>query len=278
MEEIPLSSPVYPKEWKNLADPPPALYAVGDISLLRERKLAIVGARRTPASALKIGRDIAAALCEKFLLVTGVADGGDTAAIEGALSKNGKIACLLAGGFSALPQCNLALLERVVRKGLLLSPYPFETQVRSFSYPHRNKLLARLCEGVLVLGAGEKSGALLTAEAAKEKGLPVFALPYPPNAAYGVGCNRLIKQGARLVENAEDIASYYQMDLTESKRAFSLTDDERRVYEEIRERTECHLNELIALGLPVFKLRGILSALEVKGAILSLGGNRFTVV
>ncbi len=268
----------YPEAWKELSDAPSTVYALGDISLLAERKFAIVGARRTPANAMKIGREIASALSAQFVVVTGVADGGDTAAIEGALSQNGRVICLLAGGFSALPQCNLSLLERVVKRGLLLSPHPFETQVRSFSYGYRNKLLAALCEGVFVLGAGEKSGALITADYAKKKNLPVFALPYAPNAAYGCGCNRLIKEGAYLVESAEDIASRFGIDLTKKKREVFLSEDERRVYEAIREKTECHVNELAAIGVPVFKLRGILSALEVKGVILSLGGNRYTVV
>ncbi len=276
--EIPFSAVAYPERWGSLADCPQILYAVGDISLLQGRKIAIVGSRRTPASALKVGGEIAARLSEQMTVVTGVADGGDTAAIEGALKAGGKIVCLLAGGFSALPQCNLPLLERVAKKGLLLSPHPFATQVRSFSYPYRNKLLALLSDGVLVLGAGEKSGALLTAGYAREAGLPVFALPYPPNSHYGCGCNRLIKEGGRLVEGAEDIAAYYRIDLRE-KSSLSLTAEEEKVYLALKERGECHAQELAALvGIPSFKLIGLLSALQVKGGVVPLGGNRFAAI
>ena len=207
---IPLSKTdkEYPKAWLGLPDAPETLYALGNISLLQARKLAVVGSRRTPANALKLGEKIAAELSESVVIVTGAADGGDTAAMEGGL-QNGRVIVLLAGGFSALPQGNLPLLERVAKHGLLLSPCPFETPVLRFSYEYRNKLLAALCDGVLVLGAGEKSGALITAKYAEKFEKWVFALPYPPNSAAGVGCNALIKRGGYLVENGEDIAKTF---------------------------------------------------------------------
>ena len=276
--EIEFSSLDYPSEWKDLQDAPKKLYALGDISLLRERKFAVVGSRRTPQNGLKLGLEIAKSLSQAFVIATGVADGGDTAAIEGALQGSGKVVCLLAGGFSALPQYNLTLLERVAKKGLILSPHPFETEIRAFSYEYRNKLLAKLCDGVLVLGAGEKSGALITAKYAQAYRKPIFALPYPPNSSSGAGCNGLIKRGGYLTESAQDIAEKYGVDLTEKKQEFTLSDDERKVYEILRE-GEAHVTELAAgTGIPVFRLRAMLSALEVKGIVVSLGGNRYSAV
>lgn len=278
LTEIEFSSADYPSAWKELADAPKRVYALGDISLLKEEKFAVVGSRRTPQNALKLGEEIAKTLSKAFVIVTGVADGGDTAAIEGALQGGGKVICLLAGGFSALPQYNIPLLERVAKKGLILSPHPFETEVRAFSYEYRNKLLAKLCDGVLVLGAGEKSGALITAKHAKTYNKPIFALPYPPNSSSGAGCNALIKKGGYLTECAGDIAEKYGIDLTEKKQEFVLTADERRLYEALQE-GEAHATELAAkTGIPVFKLRAILSSLEVKGAAVSLGGNRYSAV
>ena len=195
--EIPPDSPLYPKEWLRLKTPP-ICYAIGNTALLKERKFAVVGSRRTPVNALKLGEKIAEELTAAFAIVTGTADGGDTAAIEGGL-KTGKIICVLAGGFSQIPQGNLPLLERVAKEGLLLSPHPFETEVRAFSYGYRNQLLATLCEGVLLLGAGEKSGALMTVEHARAQNKKVFAFPYPPNSVSGMGCNATIKQGVFLV-------------------------------------------------------------------------------
>ena len=278
LTEIPISSPDFPGEWKALSDCPERLYALGDISLLRERKLAIVGSRRTPANALKLGVDIAKTLSSQLVIATGVADGGDSAAIEGALLGSGSVLCLLPGGFSALPQYNLELLRKVAKRGLILSPHPFETEVRAFSYEYRNKLLAKLCQGVLVLGAGEKSGALITAKYAESFQKPIFALPYPPNSSSGCGCNKLIKRGAHLTESAKDIADAFGIDLTEKKREYTLTPDEEKLYACLKE-GEAHASELAQkTGIPVFKLRAILSSLEVKGLTVSLGGNRYSAV
>ena len=279
LTEIPVSSPDFPAEWKGLPDCPTTLYALGNVSLLREEKLAVVGARRTPAHALRLGAQIAKELSLAFVILTGTADGGDTAAIEGALQGTGRVICLLAGGFSALPQYNLSLLEKVTEKGLLLSPHPFETEVRAFSYEYRNKLIAALSKGVLVLGAAEKSGALITAKYAKSWQKPIFALPYAPGSAAGAGCNKLLKEGGYLTETAQDIASYYGIELSLKKPQVVLSEDENKVYVALKDCAEGHISELqIKAGIPSYKIRSVLSALEVKGLAVNLGGNRYAPV
>ncbi len=277
--EIPQSSPLYPREWLGLSSPPKTLYALGNTQLLERRKLAVVGSRRTPLGALKLGAKIAEELSYSLTLVTGTADGGDTAAVEGALQGSGEIICLLAGGFSSLPQSNLPLLERVVKRGLILSPHAFDTPVRSFSYEYRNELLAALCEGVFVLGAGEKSGALITAKYAKQTGKPIFALPYAPNTAAGAGCNALIKEGGYLTECAGDITCRLGVELQAKKEKPVLTPEEERVYEYLREAGETHAGVLAQqTQVPAYKLRALLSSLEVKGIVVSVGGNRYSIV
>lgn len=276
--EIPFDSEYYPSEWKALPDAPPVLYAYGKTQLLKKRKFVIVGSRRTPANALKLGANIAKDLSGTFAIATGSADGGDSAAIEGGIAGSGEVICLLAGGFSAIPQGNYALLLKVAERGLLLSPHPFETEVRAYSYEYRNKLLAALGEGVLVLGAGEKSGTLITAKYAKKFKKPVFAFPYPPASASGAGCNALIKQGGFLTENALDIAEKFGVVLTERKRA-ELTKDEEAILQALQESEDGHVGDLsLRSGVPVYKARGILSALEVKGLVVSVGGNRYALV
>ena len=276
--EIPQNSPLYPKEWMTLSDAPPSLYAVGNTGLLKGRKIAVVGSRRTPPNALKLCEKTAEELSRALVVVTGTADGGDSAAIEGGL-KTGNIVCLLAGGFSTLPQGNLPILERVAQKGLLLSPHPFETEVRPFSYEYRNKLLAALGEGVLVTGAGEKSGALITAKYAAAYNKKIFAFPYPPNSAAGVGCNRLIKAGGYLTECAEDVALVMDIDLSKSQKQLLLSADEEKLYQALQELTEGHISELSERsGIPSFKARAVLSSLEIKGLAVSVGGNRYAVV
>lgn len=274
---IPRGDRLYPKAWENLDDAPETLYAVGDVSLLARRKFVVVGSRRTPVNATKLGETIVREISSQFVIVTGAADGGDTAAIAGALPKG--VICILPGGFSAIPQANLPLLERVAERGLLLSLHPCETPVRSFSYEYRNKFMAALGEGVLVLGAGEKSGALITAKYAREFSKKIFALPYPPNAAAGAGCNLLIKSGGYLTENAGDVFAVYGMDDTKRQKQIELSADEETLYNALRETSEGHVGELAAAtGIPMFKLRAILSALEIKGLAVSLGGNRYSVV
>lgn len=279
LKQLDIASPYYPTEWKTLKDAPRTLYYTGDPALLTTRKLTVVGSRTTPANALKIGAQAAKALSETFTIVTGTADGGDTAAIEGALAGSGKVICVLAGGFSALPQNNLPLLREVAKKGLLLSPHPFDTPVRNFSYEYRNKLLATLGEGAFVLGAAEKSGALITAKYALAQNKPVFALPYAPNIHAGAGCNALIKKGARLTESAEDIFEAFDIKPAAQKPQIPLSPDEEKILLALRELSEAHISELSQRsGVPVFRAMAILSALEVKGVVASLGGNRYAPV
>lgn len=277
--KIPISDPKYPAQWRALPDAPPVVYARGDIALLQTRKFTIVGARRTPAPALKLGARIAKELSKAVTIVTGTADGGDHAAIEGALSGSGKVICVLAGGFSALPQASLQLLTEVVKRGLVISPYPYDTEVRAFSYEYRNKLLAALGEGVLVLGAAEKSGALITAKYAKEQQKPVFALPYFPGSAAGEGCNKLLKAGGILTENTLDITARMDIKIEEKTREVVLTADEEKLLTVLKTMAEGHANELAAAaGIAPFKVRAVLSALEVKGLVTALGGNRYAPV
>lgn len=280
IQAISVQHPLYPKEWKTLSDFPERLYFVGNIELLAERKFTIVGSRTTPVNALKTGTEISKALAQAFVIVTGTADGGDAAAIEGGVMSGGRVICVLAGGFSALPQNNLPLLERVVRTGgLVLSPHAYDTPVRSFSYEYRNKLLALLGEGTLVLGAAEKSGALITARQAQKLGKPVFALPYAPNTHAGLGCNALIKKGAYLTETAADISERLGVRVSERKTEVMLTENERKLLIALRELGDGHLTDLAEkTGIPVFKARALLSALEVKGLAVSLGGNRYAPV
>lgn len=271
--------PLYPPKWKTLSDPPACLYARGNTELLKERCFTVVGSRRTPEHARKTCEVLTKELSSAFCIVTGTADGGDLAAIKGALSGTGKVICLHAGGLEGLPQGNAALLAEVEEKGLILSPYPPSTPVRNFSFEYRNKLLAALGEGTLVVGAGEKSGALITARHAQSLGKPVFAFPYPPNAAYGVGCNALIKKGGLLTETAEDILSAFGLKPTEKTAAVPLTEAEEKALTALKELQEAHAIELArAVGVPPFKIGAVLSSLEVKGLVVSLGGNRYEAV
>lgn len=277
---IPYPSKLYPEPFKTLPSPPLVLYAKGDVSLLQTELFAIVGSRITPQTAMRTGKTIAKDLSERFTLLTGTADGGDTAAIEGGLSGSGKIVCFAAGGLNALPKNNAPLLDKVLRQGLILTACPPNTPVRSFSFERRNELLATLCKGALVLSAGEKSGALITAKYVQKASKPLFALPYPPESPAGAGCNGLIKQGARLTERANDIFSFFGIKetLTE-KKTLSLTEDENTVITALNQEHEISLSLLAAqTKIPAYKLAGIVTALEVKGLIVKTGGNKIALI
>ncbi len=274
---IPKESALYPDAWRALSDAPEALYAVGNAQLLSTRKLTAVGSRQISASAAKWSAETAKSLSELFTLVTGTAEGGDGAIAEGALAGSGNLICVLAGGFKHIPQGNYPILERVAKRGLLLSPHPFDTPVRNFSYEYRNKLLAALGDGTLVVSAGEKSGALITAKWARKFEKPLFALPYFPSTATGTGCNGLLKTGALLTESAEDIFAYFNLQRTEEKRTQPpLTAEEKAFYELLVAEGEAHAAALSQkTGVPVFRARAVLSSLEVKGLVTASGGNRY---
>ena len=266
----------YPTGWLSLQDAPICLYAKGNVRLLQRRMFTVVGSRRTTEGARKLGQTIAKDLSGCFAVVTGSADGGDEAALKGALEADSAV-CLLAGGFGACPKENV-LLADVEKKGLLLAACPYDMPVRVYSYEYRNKLLAAMSEGVLVLGAAKKSGALITAKYAKEFDKKVFAIPYAPSVAAGEGCNALIKAGAYLTETASDVLGQYGLTVA-SKQSVVLTDTEKSVLNTLTELGDAHVTELSkASGIPTFKLTTILSSLEVKGVVVKLGGNRYSVV
>jgi len=278
IQKIEYSSALYPEAFKGLAERLP-LYGVGNLELLKEKKFTIVGSRRTPTNALRVGEEIAKELSFAYTIVTGVAEGGDSAAIEGALKGSGKVICVLPGGFSSIPQGNYPLLERVAKTGLLLSACEYETPVRSFSFEKRNRLLALFGEGVLVLGAAEKSGALITAKYAFQEEKPVFALPYGVGVAAGAGCNALIKSGAYLTETAEDIALRMKIELKHDSAKPTLSVEEEKILTALRELGEAHVTELVQkAGVPPFKGMALLSSLEMKGLAVSVGGNCYACV
>lgn len=269
----------YPETLKKYPDSPPVLYAKGNVSLLGSRLFTVVGSRRTPPAALRLCERVCEELSSGFTLLSGTAEGGDSSALCGALRGSGRVIAVPAGGFSHLPSGNAELLRRVAERGLLLSAHTFRESVRPFSYAERNKLLARLGEGTLVVGAGEKSGTLMTAEYAFRENRPVFAFPYFPGSDVGAGCNALLKKGGILTENSVDICGRFGIDLSRERERTSLTEPEAAVMKALRGLSEAHVSEIAAAsGIPVFRLYGILAALETKGLAVRLGGNRFSPV
>lgn len=268
----------YPESLKAIPEPPLVLFGEGNRSLLKSRKFCVVGARITPAWADKTGRQISSELAEHFTIVTGLAEGGDSAAIAGAYESGNLICVLPAGLDNCYPAAHASLKERVKKKGLVLSEYPMGESARKYSFHARNRILAGLSEGVLVLSAGRKSGTLITANAALDYGRDVFALPHNVGAAQGEGCNLLIQKGAYLVTCAEDILTNYGIE-RDKRELPELPPEEAKMLLVLRESGEAHVAELAdKAGMKIYEAAAVLSALELKNLAVKSGGNKYAAV
>lgn len=268
----------YPDKLKNIPAPPLVLYCRGNTSLLSRRAFGIVGSRRTLPNILKECKKLSGQIAGEFAVVTGTADGADTAAAEGALASGNLIFVAAQGLAHVYPAGSAKLYREAAEKGLLMSEQRPEVGAKAYLFPVRNRLIAALSEGVLVVSAGEKSGASITAEYAFEYGKDVFCFPYSLGVPSGKGCNRLLKKGAYLAENILDIFSAFGLDFTAQKK-IELTPREAEVLAALKEYGEAHISQISAkLGCQSFELLAELSSLEVKGLISRLGGNRFSAL
>ena len=268
----------YPAALRAIPDPPPVLYCMGRRELLAKRKFCIVGSRILPAWAEKTGKTISASLSRQFVIVTGIAEGGDCAAIDGALA-GGNLICVLPNGLDvAYPAAHASLQREVARRGLLLSEYAPGVKTKKYAFHARNRILAGLSEGVLILAAGVRSGTLITAHCALEYGRELFALPHNVGVAQGEGCNEMIKAGAWLCTCAGDIFAAYGMEAEEKPRV-QLSEKEERLLAVLKEAGELHAAVLAErAGIPVFEAQAILASLEMKGLAVRAGGNRFSAI
>lgn len=275
---VTLASSDYPEALKAIDEPPLVLLGAGNRGLLSKRKFCIVGSRNTPNWAASIAKQISEELSESFVIVTGLAEGGDRAAIEGALPSGNLISVLPCGLDECYPASHYALKEKIKGSGLLLSEYPLKEKVRKYAFHERNRILAGLSEGVLVVSAGEKSGTSITAGRALDYGRDVFALPHNAGVKQGEGCNELIKKGASLVTGSGDILSFYGFG-KRAKAQVKLTSEEERVLKVLQEAGELHTAVVAErTGLKIYEATAALSSLEMKNLAVKAGGNRYSAL
>jgi len=199
-----LDSPEYPALLREIDGAPPIVTVRGDGALASQPCVAIVGARNASAAAVKLARDFSAALAEAgFAVVSGLARGIDGAAHRGALPAT--IGVIASGIDIAYPPQHAELQEDIARQGLLIAEQPPRTEPRGSHFPSRNRIIAGLASGTLVVEAAPKSGSLITARLAAEAGREVMAIPGSPLDARAQGCNELIRDGAVLVQTPEDV-------------------------------------------------------------------------
>ena len=196
----------YPSLLAQSPSAPPILTYRGDLALFDKGAVAIVGARNASAAAIRLARQFGEGLAANGrLVVSGLARGIDGAAHEGALS-SGATTAVIAGGIDvAYPPDHAELQERIANEGLLIAEMPPGTQPQARHFPNRNRIIAGLCAGTLVVEAAPKSGSLITARLAGEAGREVMAIPGNPLDGRARGCNQLIRDGAVLVQSVEDV-------------------------------------------------------------------------
>lgn len=210
--------PGWPEALDQLADPPLGLYVRGDPAALTASQVAVVGSRSPTAAGRRIAGQIAAHLAAAGHLITsGLALGIDTAAHEAALDAGGRTVAVLGTGLDACyPARNAGLAERIARAGALISEFPPGTPPRAFNFPQRNRLIAALARGTVVVEAALRSGSLITARRALDLGREVFAVPGSPLNPLAAGCLELLRDGAVLTRNGADVLAERSMNPDQS--------------------------------------------------------------
>lgn len=197
----------YPKQLLEVSNPPAVLYAIGNLHWLNHPAIAIVGSRSATPQGEKNAEDFAESLCNQGLcVVSGMALGIDGAAHRGALKANGATIAVVGTGLDIVyPAKHRDLAHKIAERGLIISEFPLGTPSKAQNFPRRNRIISGLSLGCLVVEANIDSGSLITARLAMEQGREVFAIPGSIHSPVTKGCHLLIKQGAKLVENTQDI-------------------------------------------------------------------------
>jgi len=278
----------YPELLRQIYDPPIVLYVKGQLLPKDKNAVALVGSRMTTHYGIEAARKLAYQLAYLGVtVVSGGARGIDSAAHQGALSANGRTIVVLGTGINlVIPPENAQLFERIAANGALLTQFPFNRPGDKQSFPIRNRIIAGMTLGTVVVEANLTSGALITANFANDYGRQVFAVPGRIDSPRSKGCHDLIKKGAKLCEGAEDILSEFEYLFPASNRppspaetgvlpALTLSENEQKVYD-LLSNDELGIDDVIRKsGLPSSAASVSLLSLEMKRLIRQLPGKLF---
>lgn len=285
---------LYPANLINVYDRPAFLYMRGNLKK-DDINMAIVGSRLASTYGKYTTERISRELAHKGItIVSGMARGIDSAAHRGTLAAQGRTIAVLGSGLDIVyPPENRNLFDAIIENGAAISEFPLGTPPRSNNFPARNRIISGMSYGVLVVEAGEKSGSLITARLALEQGREVFAVPGSIDASVSRGTNKLIKQGAKLIENADDILEeilpqlektkalnalpFPEMQTEPVKRYENLNKMEKKIIKFISDK-HIHVDELIsATGLSPADMLSALMAMELKGLVKQHPGKFFSL-
>ena len=285
-----LGQGLYPPLLAELETAPPALIVKGHLSLLEKPAIAMVGARNASAAACRFARQLARQVGEAgAVIVSGLARGIDTAAHDGAL-ESGTIAIIAGGIDVAYPPENADRQQAITERGLLIAEQPPGVEPRARHFPYRNRIIAGLAHGTVVIEAAPKSGSLITARYATEFGRDVMAVPGSPLDPRAQGCNQLIREGATLIQNAEDVLETIRpfalrplaqkgLDYRAPAASPDTSEAERRIVADLLSPTPVSVDEIIRQsGLPPAAVQTVLLELELAGRLERHAGGRVSLV
>lgn len=275
----------YPRLLQEIHDPPAILFAAGDLAPADNLAIGIVGARHATHYGLAQAERLAASLSRSGLtIVSGLARGIDAAAHRGALSAGGRTLAVLGSGLvNVYPPEHRQLAAEVARQGCVLSEAPPRAEPRVGSFPQRNRIISGLSLGVIVVEASTTSGSLITARLAAEQGREVFAVPGRVDSRLSHGCHRLLRDGAKLVETADDVLEELGPLVERTSAAdgqsihhpaeLQLNDIERRVLAAIGDDATAIDAVVAATALPTPQVLATLSALEIRRLVRRVSGS-----
>lgn len=280
VKALTLDEPSYPPRLRETYDAPPVLYIRGDVSPEDEWSLAVVGSRRVTTYGRQVTEELVASLAQAGLtIVSGLARGIDTIAHRAALKAGGRTIAISACGLDMVyPGENLQLAQDIMQHGALVSDYPLGTRPRAENFPRRNRLMSGFSLGVLVTEARDKSGALITANLALEQDREVFAVPGNIFSPPSRGCNRLVRDGAKLVQEVSDILEELNLSLVprEPQREMLPENEVEAQIAKLLSQEPLHIDEICrSTRLPTPTVASTLSLLELKGMVRSLGGMNY---
>ena len=272
-------SDTFPESLRNSDDMPYVLFCRGNAKLLSSDSLGVVGTRKITSYGKRVTRDFVATLCKHFTIVSGLAYGVDAVAHETTLNEGGKTIAVLGGGLiNVYPQANQGLADRILASGgLLISEYGMNATPLAYRFPHRNRLVSGLSQGLLVCQASVKSGTNSTVECALQQGRDVFVVPGEIYDISYAGSNRLIKsmQGA-CVTAPRDIVEYYGLDLIDAKSAtYQISIEEQQVVNALSLGQLTFDQLVLQTGIAPADLNFLLANLELRSIIAKLPGNTY---